>query len=181
MKWAFIDYENIGSLEKIDLEIYQRIIIFLGAKQSKIDFGNKKYSEALDFTIIHLNATSSNNLDFHLSYYLGKYESIAQKEISFEVISNDNGFSSLISHIKKNGRNCKQLKIADTEILSSKLLDSLLKKSKEKRPKKVETLKNHIASHMGVREDKISIDRYFNQLINQKIIDVDENNVKYLK
>ena len=92
MKWAFIDYENIGSLEKIDLEIYQRIIIFLGAKQSKIDFGNKKYSEALDFTIIHLNATSSNNLDFHLSYYLGKYESIAQKEISFEVISNDNGF-----------------------------------------------------------------------------------------
>ena len=34
---------------------------------------------------------------------------------------------------------------------------------------------------MGVREDKISIDRYFNQLINQKIIDVDENNVKYLK
>lgn len=42
MKWAFIDYENIGSLEKIDLEIYQRIIIFLGAKQSKIDFGNKK-------------------------------------------------------------------------------------------------------------------------------------------
>jgi ribosomal protein L31E len=120
-------------------------------------------------------------LDFHLSYYLGKYESIAQKEISFEVISNDNGFSSLISHIKKNGRNCKQLKIADTEILSSKLLDSLLKKSKEKRPKKVETLKNHIASHMGVREDKISIDRYFNQLINQKIIEVDENIVKYLK
>ena len=50
------------------------------------------------------------------------------------------------------------------------------KESKEKRPKKLETLKIILPSHMELEKDKISIDRYFNQLINQKIID-DENNV----
>ena len=35
MKWAFIDYENIGSLNKVDLSFYEKIIIFVGAKQKR--------------------------------------------------------------------------------------------------------------------------------------------------
>ena len=51
MKWAFIDYESIGNLEKIDLSAYQKIIVFLGAKQPKIDFGEKKYDIPLEMHV----------------------------------------------------------------------------------------------------------------------------------
>ncbi|MDQ7073674.1 MAG: hypothetical protein Q9O24_00580 [Gammaproteobacteria bacterium] len=42
MKWAFIDYENINCLSKISLDEYSKIFIFLGAKQPRVDFGDKK-------------------------------------------------------------------------------------------------------------------------------------------
>ena len=48
MKWAFIDYENIGCLSKVDLSIYDKVIIFVGAKQPKIDFGDKKYESPVN-------------------------------------------------------------------------------------------------------------------------------------
>lgn len=41
MKWAFIDYENIGCLSKVDLAAYSKVILFVGAKQSKVDLGDK--------------------------------------------------------------------------------------------------------------------------------------------
>lgn len=62
--WAFVDYENIGCLSSVDLSIYERIIIFLGAKQPKLDFGETKYDKPLNITLIQIKATSLNNLDF---------------------------------------------------------------------------------------------------------------------
>jgi len=38
MKWAFIDYENVGSLGKVDLSSYERVIVFLGAKAAAAGF-----------------------------------------------------------------------------------------------------------------------------------------------
>lgn len=179
MKWAFIDYENVGNLEKIDLSIYQKIIIFLGAKQPKIDFGEKKYDKPLEIIVIQLKATQSNNLDFHLSYYLGCYESTASENVTFDIISNDNGFAPLIAHIKANGRICKHIKLATVENISAKLLHSLTSKPKEKRPKKVDSLRNHIASHMGIKGNQIAIQGYLNQLINDKVISVSGDKVSY--
>lgn len=62
--------------------------------------------------LVQLKATQSNNLDFHLSYYLGKYDGDIPADVSFDIISNDKGFSPLIAHIKANGRACKQVKVA---------------------------------------------------------------------
>ncbi|ABM21231.1 conserved hypothetical protein (plasmid) [Marinobacter nauticus VT8] len=45
MKWAFIDYENVGNLRDISLSEYERIIIFLGAQQKKLDFAETKYDK----------------------------------------------------------------------------------------------------------------------------------------
>ncbi|MDQ7073673.1 MAG: PIN domain-containing protein [Gammaproteobacteria bacterium] len=55
----------------------------------------KKYSTPLDMIIIQIHTTQENNLDFHLAYYLGKYDQEANKNITFEVISNDKGYSPL--------------------------------------------------------------------------------------
>ncbi len=181
MKWAFIDYENVSNLDKIDLASYEKIIIFLGAKQPKLDFGEKKYDKLLNFIIIQMKAVQANNLDFHLSYYLGKYDAIAEKQIAFEVISNDNGYSPLISHVKANGRACKQIKVESPSQSGNKLVLSLTSKPKEKRPQKVVSLKNHIASHLGLKGNEIAIQNQVNYLVNAKVISVSNGtSIEYL-
>ncbi|MCV6611164.1 MAG: PIN domain-containing protein [Amphritea sp.] len=180
MKWAFIDYENIGCLSKIDLSVYCKVVLFLGAKQPKIDLGEKKYDSPIDLVLVQLKATQSNNLDFHLSYYLGKYDHQAPANVTFDIISNDNGFSPLIAHIKTNGRNCKQVKVNSAPSAKSKLISSLTSKPKEKRPKKVSSLRNHIAAHMAVKGNEVAIQNYFNQLVNQKLIKVSGDDVVYI-
>lgn len=79
MKWAFIDYENVGSLGKVDLSSYERVIVFLGAKQPKLDFTDKKYNMPINLLVVQLKASQANNLDFHLTYYLGKFDGQADK------------------------------------------------------------------------------------------------------
>lgn len=179
MKWAFIDYENIGCLSKLDLSIYEKVIVFVGAKQPKIDFGDKKYESPINLVLIQIKATQANNLDFHLSYYLGKYTQEAPANVSFEVITNDNGFTPLIAHIKGNGRSCKQIKMVNASGEISQLIHSLKSKPKEKRPQKVISLKNHIASHMKAKGNEVVIQNYLNQLVNQNVLTVSENGVQY--
>jgi len=184
MKWAFIDYENIGGLDKVDLSNYSKVIIFLGAKQPKIDFGSKKYDCPIEVVLIQVKVTQENNLDFHLSYYLGKYENEAPKNVTFDVISNDKGFSPLIAHIKTNGRMCKQIKstVVSSKIeatSNNKLIDSLTTRPKEKRPQKIVSLKNHIASHMGVQGNEVAIQNFMNQLVNKKLIVVSGEVIEY--
>lgn len=193
MKWAFIDYENIGSLDKIDLSAYQKTIIFLGAKQPKLDFGNIKYDKPLELTIIQLKTSQLNNLDFHLSYYLGRYDSSTDKNVTFDIISNDNGFAPLISHIKTNGRRCNHIKLSmvkDINIatpvpthipltVNEKLLQSLTSKPENKRPKKVAALRNHIASQMRIQGNELAIQGHFNKLVKDQAILVSNDNIIY--
>lgn len=179
MKWAFVDYENIGCLSKVDLSIYEKVIVFVGAKQPKVDFGNKKYESSINLVLIQIKATQPNNLDFHLSYYLGKFSHEASSNTSFEVISNDNGFSSLISHIKTNGRPCKQVKMLNSSNEITKLINSLKSRAIEKRPQKVVSLRNHIAAHMKAKGNEVAIQNYLNQLVNQNILTVSESGVQY--
>lgn len=179
MKWAFIDYENIGCLSKVDLAIYRKVILFLGAKQPKIDLGDKKYDSPIELILIQLKATQSNNLDFHLSYYLGKYEQEADANVSFEIISNDNGFGPLIAHIKQNGRACKQVKVSAEPNVENKLVSSLTSRPKDKRPQKVSSLRNHIASQMRVQGNDVAIQQHLNHLINANIIKVSGDSVEY--
>jgi hypothetical protein len=192
VKWAFIDYENTGCLSKVDLSIYSKVILFLGAKQPKIDLGDKKYDSPIELILVQLKATQSNNLDFHLSYYLGKYDGDAPACVSFDIISNDKGFSPLIAHIKINGRACKQVKVttalsvkskpvkaASPPNVKNKLVTFITSTPKGKRPKKVASLRNHIAAHMGIQGNEIAIQNNFNRLINEKIIKISGDSVEY--
>ena len=179
MKWAFIDYENVSNLEKIDLSIYDKIIIFLGAKQPKLDFGARKYDKLLNLVIIQMKAVQANNLDFHLSYYLGKYDAIAEMSVSFEIISNDNGYAPLISHVKSNGRSCKQIKIESISTAFKEFIQKLKAIPKEKRPKKVTSLKNHIASHMRIKGNELEINRTLQSLVEQGVLSLNEESVSY--
>jgi hypothetical protein len=58
---------------------------------------------------IKLKTMGDDNLDFHIAYYLGKYAEIANPDIEFHVVTKDNGFNGLVSHIKNTGRKCSKV------------------------------------------------------------------------
>lgn len=184
MKWAFIDYENIGGLHNVDLSTYSKAFIFLGEKQTNIDFGSTSYVPSIEIVLVPIKDIQTKHLDFHLPYYLDKYESEAPKDIEFDVISNDKEFTPLIEHIKENGRTCSQIIIESVckhaiAHPKNRLITGLTSRPKEERPQKIVNLKNFIASHMGVQGNEVAIQNFINQLLNKKVIAVSGNNVKY--
>ncbi|SSZ29702.1 Uncharacterised protein [Aggregatibacter aphrophilus] len=82
MKYAFIDYENIHSLDNLNLHLYERIFLFLGANQPTIQL-SEKFNDELNFTLITIKNIAKNNLDFHIAYYLGKMDMQTDKILSF--------------------------------------------------------------------------------------------------
>lgn len=179
MKWAFIDYENVGSLGKVDISSYERVIVFLGAKQNRLDFSENKYGKPISLVVVQIKATKANNLDFHLAYYLGKFDTEAPKGVTFEVVSNDTGFSPLIAHINNGGRSCKQVKVASAPADTQKLVHSLTSKPKEKRPQKVTSLRNHIASHLGIMGNEVAIQNQLNQLVAANMVKISGDGIEY--
>jgi hypothetical protein len=71
MKWAFIDYENVGSLGEVDLSGYERVIGLLGAKQPRLDFTDTQQDEPVNLVVVQVKGSQASNLDFHLACYLG--------------------------------------------------------------------------------------------------------------
>jgi hypothetical protein len=199
MKWAFVDLENIGCLANVTLSNYHKVIVFAGAKQNRLDFGENKYPSPLNLVVIQIKAIQANNLDFHLAYYLGKFDHEATPDIQFEVISNDNGFAPLVAHIKANGRHCVQVKTANPKVAApvipaiktqppaviskaEKVIEfqsKLLAQPQQKRPKKVISLKNYIASHLRIQGNEVAIQNHLNQLVKAKIVAVSGDSVVY--
>lgn len=193
MKWAFVDYENVGNLNRVNLSRYERIIIFVGAKQNTINFGDDIYSGPIDFTYIKITEVNKNNLDLHLAYYLSDYNHIAPKNVSFEVISNDRAFEPLVKHVNLNGRKCIQVGwarefkkgVKPTVIKGEKkktphLINNITYMPVTARPKKLDALYNHIKTYMRVKKNvELEVQKYIQELLEEGVINIDNKLVKY--
>ncbi len=184
--WAFVDYENTGSLEGMKYDSYERILVFCGPKNSKINIGKAALSDFLSIEIIKINTSSNNNLDFHIAYYLGMFADVADKDTEFHIITRDNGFNGLINHIKKTGRNCKKLanKITKkTKPLPPKLTPNtniIVQKLKSmdgrKRPKNKEKLENWIGSQF---KEITAPETIVKELLSKKLVILSDNKTTY--
>ena len=106
--YAFVDYESVGRLSKLDLSRYARIVLFVGACQHKIDC-DVHYPHPIQLTVVKIEKRQRNNLDFHLAYYLGLMDHATPSAVVFEVISNDKGFTPLVDYLHSRGRFCAQI------------------------------------------------------------------------
>jgi hypothetical protein len=191
--WAFVDYENVGTLETINIAEYERIFVFCGPNNNKIKVGKLSPDAFCSMELIGLNSTGSNNLDFHLAFYLGRYHEIAEKGIVFHIISNDAGFNGLVNHLKKIGRECKKIEIKKKTkakpqkepslSLSDEALQVVSKLKEEQintpPPKTKAKLINWIKSQChGIINDKLP-DTIFKELLDSKRITVSGNNITY--
>ncbi|MGK0289506.1 MAG: hypothetical protein ACI86H_000951 [bacterium] len=134
IKWAFIDHENnphaINILKKDEFE---RIILFVGENQKTIRL---ETLESFQIEIIKIQGVSKNNLDFHLSYYLGNFDHSVPKEVHFIVISSDQGFDNLVNFIHQNGRICNKISL-EKEAPEKPSLSTIVAKFSEDWQKKV--------------------------------------------
>ena len=103
MYWGFVDYENTGSLEGIDVKSYERLLIFCGPNISKLKLGELPTTEFTKIELIGIKTNGANNLDFHLAFYLGRDHEIAGNDVEFHIISNDDGFNGIIIFIGQQG------------------------------------------------------------------------------
>lgn len=188
MTWGFVDYENIGSLKGIEFSHYQKLYIFCGPKNPNIKLGDVVINEFIKIEIIKLKSTGLNNLDFHMAYYLGKFSETAPQEIKFHVISKDNGFDGLISHIKKTGRSCQKIiplngvKKTKPSALSpcAKLaVERLDHTDGRKRPRVEKKLINWIDSQCGKSAANKSAKSVLDELVKAGLIINENSGIKY--
>lgn len=106
-RWAFVDYENQPkSLQFISQHPeYNCVLVFFGSQQKV----TAEFNNSLIIRLIRMENIGKNNLDFHLSYYLGKYDTKLDKRIAFDIFTQDTGFDHLIKFIQKQGRNCQRI------------------------------------------------------------------------
>jgi hypothetical protein len=115
MQWGFVDYENTGSLEAIDLSSYQRVFVFLGPRNTRLKLGEVSSVGFCTLEIISLNMMGPNNLDFHLAFHLGRFHKIADEAIEYHIVKNDSGFDGLVNHLRGLSRNCKRVPTKQVE------------------------------------------------------------------
>jgi hypothetical protein len=55
MIWAFVDYENVGSLATLNISEYERIFVFCGLKNTRIKVGELPSSVFCRIELIGFN------------------------------------------------------------------------------------------------------------------------------
>ncbi|MDG6230618.1 PIN domain-containing protein [Glaesserella parasuis] len=209
MKYAFIDYENVNSLDGLNLQEYDRTFLFIGSVNNQLRL-TEKFNDEINITLITVKDISKNNVDFHLTYYLGKLDACVDKNIEFHILSNDKGFDGICQFIQhqREPRICFRKAINQTEekialpLLPSQITNVnnaeqekiiqvvqefkafVVKIEKRHLPAKLEKLKNHICSQTslkGVDKKEASklLIKIIEQLVQKKLIKVNENKVSY--
>ena len=178
-KVLLIDFENIQdiNLDQIESSDY-RICVFIGESQNKIPLELVKSAQKLGNRLewLKINGNGRNALDFHIAYYLG---SQVEKNRSNEyiILSKDKGFDPLIRYVAKQNVKCKRInsiieivsprKAKDHDQEYRKVIENLRKIDKGKRPRKRNTLKQHVKALLG----KTLMDERLNEIIDQLFIE----------
>jgi hypothetical protein len=190
--YVFIDFENVqpSDLRAFNQE-YVRVIVFVGANQSKIptDFAValQKFKDRGEYVIISGNGP--NALDFHIAFYLGQRASEDPKAF-FHIVSKDSGFDPLIEHLKANKVRASRVPDigslafvkAATEAANDPVstVVAILRKSGAAKPRSVKTLTSSIKTSLHSFHSPVDPDLVVQELAKRKLIKIDGLKVAYL-
>jgi len=189
MVWAFVDYENVGSLESMNLSEYERILVFCGPKNTKIKFGALSSDGFCRIELIGTKTVGPNNLDFHLAFHLGRFHEVADKGVDFHIVSNDSGFDGLINHLNRIGRNCKKVSIKAAQPIASTppslsegallVVTKLRQLDGKKRPRKRASFLNWIKSQCQGLPNSAVPEKIYEDLIKVKMVRQSGSDISY--
>ncbi|MGX2948293.1 PIN domain-containing protein [Frederiksenia canicola] len=203
MKYAFIDYENINSLDGLSLQEYDRIFLFIGASQNQMDIRlSEKFNDEIHLTLITVKDIAKNNVDFHLTYYLGKLDVTTDKNIEFHILSQDKGYDGICYFMQhqKEPRICFRKSVtseiqpatpsvnnAEKEKINQAVSEYkafIAKIKKQNLPNKLASLKNSIHNQSCLRpmnktEAESILLKVINKLQQEKVLKITDNKVSY--
>lgn len=180
-----IDYENVHEAGLKNLPAHDRILLFVGNEQRKAnaakppaDFVDAMMKAGKRLDLIPVIETNSNNLDFHMAYYLGA--EIAENPLAeYIAISDDDDLDPLLKHLTARGFRCRRVPSGRAKASSAPVrkpvakiakpskkaaakpavdfdeIVRFLKSAPKNRPKRKSALLHHLASHSTVGEDEI--------------------------
>lgn len=191
MHFIYIDYENVPGIEFIEIED-ARFFIFLGEENRRIDTDTIVRTQPLGERVqwIQMSGNGRNALDFHIAYYLARYNSDAAA--THYIVSNDGGFDPLIRHVSRFGQKVRRVatlkeitakNVAPDELdpRVTKVMESLKKLDQTKRPKSRKTLSSCITG-MFQGKEKLSdeaVAEILARLIEQPFIKEHNNRIAY--
>ncbi len=185
MSWAFVDYENVGSLEGLNISGYERVFIFCGPNNTRIKVGALPTEEFCCIELIGVATTGANNLDFHLAFHLGRFHEVARSDVVFHIISNDTGFDGLVNHLNRLGRSCKKMVVSkqnDHSSLShaaSLAITRLKQLDGRKRPRKKASFVNWIKSQCQGLANAAPPDVVYKELVLAALIRESGSDIAY--
>lgn len=203
MKYAFIDYENLHSLDGLNLVEYERIFLFVGATNKCINL-TEKFSDEIHITLITVKEIGKNNVDFHIAYYLGKLDTIVDKRIEFYILSNDQGYNGICQFISQqnNKRVCLRIennkpeeqtvenipepqKIDKVTQAVNEYIAYIKQTTKRHLPAKLSTLQNDIHNRTCLKpfnkqNEQSTIANVIQQLAHHQFIKIIDSKVNYL-
>jgi len=189
---VLLDFENIqpDSLAKLAHDHF-RVILFVGANQKRLDIELVKAMQSLGSNgeYIQIMGNGPNALDFHISFYIGKY-SEAYRDSYFHIISKDKGFDPLVAHLKENHIFCSRWdSVGDIPVLRLANKMSPHDRAKEyyekkillskSRPGTVKSLQNSIQGHFLKLLSEKELDKIVETLKTSGKIQIEGNKVKY--
>jgi hypothetical protein len=189
MHWAFVDYENVGSLEALNISEYEKVFVFCGPRNTRIKFGSIPAHEFCSIELIQVATMGDNNLDFHIAFHMGRFHEMAEKNVAFHIVSNDAGFNGLVNHLKKMGRLCKKILTNKTLVeqnssselseSASFVLDKLKGLDGRKRPRTRPKLISWIKNQCQGKENSPEPAAICEELIKTHLVRESESSVTY--
>ncbi len=174
-KWAFVDYENVGTLKSWKLSGYGRLIVFCGPQNHRVTLDPDWSGE---LSLLKVRSTGSNNLDFHLVLHLGRHHETADPTIEFHVFSRDHGFDGVLSHLRTLGRTCRR--IADPPVpkqppglpgeTARLLIDFLNRATAAKWPSTRPKALNAFRSHLRLSHPNLDAEAVFDELLGAGLV-----------
>ena len=114
-RYLFLDFEDLKNIKFRKIEkVCDRIFVFIRKeeKQIPVDLVQKmqRFGRNAKWVVID-GLDIMQNMNYHLSFLMGKLHERIDTEIEFAVLSNDEDFDPLISYINtKGGRSCLRVK-----------------------------------------------------------------------
>jgi hypothetical protein len=184
-QYVLIDYENVQprELRLLDGQAL-KVIVFIGASQLKIsaDLATTMQRRGQDGEYIRISGNGRNALDFHIAFYLGDLAA-KDPDASFHVISKDDGYDPLLSHLRAKGIDARRSETLAALLppIGDKLgtVIAHLERLGLARPRRIKTLANTINALFGKGLDEAEIQLLIDGLAQQGVISLDGAKVAY--
>jgi PIN domain len=189
-KLLLVDFENVQQVDLARLDDSFQLIIFVGAAQKSMPIELVTNAQKLGSRIEwqRVDAHGSNALDFVIACQLGRVlERSPQRQCI--VLSKDQGFDPLLRHLNKTGLQCHRLNslleldpkaaAQPEEPHYKRVIEVLGKSEKKSRPRKRNTLSQHIASIFQKKLPQAEVDRLIDILVANKMISETNDTITY--